>query len=147
MKSIQSATLIPDEVVRRFAFKRQIPYELSLENFDALVNFLDVAAFGKENPSAYVDEAWHEFILHTQLYGDFCRERYGRFVHHTPTSPTTCKSKPQGEEEGEEDPPPVKKCASGNLNINRLFAACSSGDDSESGSRCSSDCRSGDLDP
>jgi len=35
-------------------------------------------------PSQAVDAAWHEFILSTRAYGDFCRGTLGRFLHHTP---------------------------------------------------------------
>jgi len=36
-------------------------------------------------PSQVVDVAWHEFILFTRNYQDFCRRALGRFLHHTPT--------------------------------------------------------------
>ena len=46
-------------------------------------------------PSQVVDEAWHEFILSTKLYENFCRRAFGYFLHHTPAesmpSPTTAK--------------------------------------------------------
>lgn len=35
-------------------------------------------------PSQAVDEAWHEFILHTREYQTFCQKAFGRFLHHTP---------------------------------------------------------------
>jgi hypothetical protein len=35
-------------------------------------------------PSQAVDTAWHEFILSTRAYRDFCRGTLGRFLHHTP---------------------------------------------------------------
>ncbi|MFC4372570.1 hypothetical protein ACFO5K_00530 [Nocardia halotolerans] len=35
-------------------------------------------------PSHAVDEAWHGFILCTQLYARFCTRAYGRFLHHFP---------------------------------------------------------------
>lgn len=35
-------------------------------------------------PSQVVDDAWHEFILSTRIYGDFCRRAFGCFLHHTP---------------------------------------------------------------
>jgi hypothetical protein len=35
-------------------------------------------------PSQSVDVAWHEFILSTRAYADFCNKVIGRFVHHTP---------------------------------------------------------------
>lgn len=36
-------------------------------------------------PSQVVDVAWHEFILFTRDYQQFCRHGFGRFLHHTPT--------------------------------------------------------------
>ncbi len=36
-------------------------------------------------PSQVVDVAWHEFILFTRNYQEFCRRALGRFLHHTPT--------------------------------------------------------------
>lgn len=35
-------------------------------------------------PSRAVDTLWHEFILHTQAYRDWCRDAMGFFLHHTP---------------------------------------------------------------
>lgn len=35
-------------------------------------------------PSKAVDSAWHEFILLTQNYADFCNKAFGKFLHHTP---------------------------------------------------------------
>jgi Uncharacterized conserved protein len=35
-------------------------------------------------PSQVVDVAWHEFILFTREYRQFCRRALGRFLHHTP---------------------------------------------------------------
>lgn len=35
-------------------------------------------------PSQAADELWHEFILHTRHYEQFCRKAFGRFLHHTP---------------------------------------------------------------
>lgn len=35
-------------------------------------------------PSQAVDDAWHEFILFTRHYDKFCRQAFGRFLHHTP---------------------------------------------------------------
>jgi hypothetical protein len=35
-------------------------------------------------PSQAVDDAWHEFILFTRRYDQFCRGAFGRFLHHTP---------------------------------------------------------------
>lgn len=35
-------------------------------------------------PSRLVDEAWHEFILDSLSYTDFCRQAFGTYLHHTP---------------------------------------------------------------
>ena len=35
-------------------------------------------------PSLAVDLLWHEFILHTEAYDQFCRRAYGRKLHHYP---------------------------------------------------------------
>ncbi len=35
-------------------------------------------------PSQVVDVAWHEFILFTRRYQEFCGKSFGRFLHHTP---------------------------------------------------------------
>lgn len=43
-------------------------------------------------PSQAVDDAWHEFILFTRNYRDFCQRGLGHFLHHVPaeamSSPT-----------------------------------------------------------
>lgn len=38
----------------------------------------------KLTPSLLVDNAWHEFILFTRLYHNFCNEHFGRYIHHSP---------------------------------------------------------------
>ena len=35
-------------------------------------------------PSQVVDDLWHEFILFTRDYQNFCQQAFGRFLHHTP---------------------------------------------------------------
>lgn len=35
-------------------------------------------------PSQVTDELWHEFILYTRHYEQWCRKAFGRFLHHTP---------------------------------------------------------------
>jgi hypothetical protein len=35
-------------------------------------------------PSRAVDEAWHEFILDTITYTNFCEQAFGYYLHHTP---------------------------------------------------------------
>ncbi len=35
-------------------------------------------------PSQVADDLWHEFILYTKEYQQFCNQAFGRFLHHTP---------------------------------------------------------------
>jgi len=37
-------------------------------------------------PSQVTDDLWHEFILYTRQYQQFCTQAFGRFLHHTPTA-------------------------------------------------------------
>lgn len=37
-------------------------------------------------PSQVADDLWHEFILHTRSYQQFCQQAFGRFLHHTPAA-------------------------------------------------------------
>jgi hypothetical protein len=78
---------IPEEVVRRYAYKRNLALDNSRERFLLLQTFLDTAAHRKLEPAKEIDDAWHEFILHTSLYRGYCEMRYGRIVEHVPTSP------------------------------------------------------------
>lgn len=40
-------------------------------------------------PSRVVDVAWHEFILFTQAYQEFCQHGIGSFLHHMPAEEMT----------------------------------------------------------
>ena len=37
-------------------------------------------------PSQVADDLWHEFILYTKNYQQFCERAFGRFLHHTPAA-------------------------------------------------------------
>jgi hypothetical protein len=117
---------IPDEVIQRFASKHNVPLYEANQRFRQLENFLDKASTCVASPSLTVDEAWHEFVLHTQFYADFCMSRYGRFIHHVPTSPLCC--------EGE--------CSTG-INQNPQSGNCIRATNlAECESKCSTDCSS-----
>jgi hypothetical protein len=78
---------IPEEVIRRYSYKRHIALDVARQIFGELESFLDNASETKLEPSLRIDEAWHEFILHTKSYAGYCQSRYGRFIHHVPASP------------------------------------------------------------
>jgi len=57
--------------------------------FEDLLLFLWTGSLSRAEmiPSASLDDSWHMFLLYTQDYADFCRERLGRFMHHDPYDP------------------------------------------------------------
>ena len=55
------------------------------------VKFLTLVADnhdGSLTPSHRVDLVWHEMILFTRAYTDFCFEQFQRFIHHQPSEDT-----------------------------------------------------------
>ncbi len=36
--------------------------------------------------SSRVDEAWHQFVLFTRQYVDFCQRYFGKYLHHNPSN-------------------------------------------------------------
>jgi len=85
---------IRDALLPRGLFEqlRQHRPELSLKDCQLVANglrqfFLAHLKSGRRYvsmPSQAADELWHEFILHTRQYDEFCRQAFGRFLHHTP---------------------------------------------------------------
>ena len=78
---------IPAEVVRHYAMKNAMTSDEALSIFGQLEQFLDEAQYGRCSPTEQVDNAWHEFILHTQHYIAYCKERFGKIIHHVPDGP------------------------------------------------------------
>lgn len=56
--------------------------------FDGLRQYFRVCLIAEKRmiamPSQVVDDAWHEFLLYTRAYDEFCRDAFNRFLHHTP---------------------------------------------------------------
>lgn len=46
-------------------------------------------------PSQAVDVAWHEFILFTKAYQNFCQKAFGKFFHHHPAEAMKSKTTAQ----------------------------------------------------
>ena len=39
---------------------------------------------GQLVPGKRIDQVWHDHILHTQRYTNFCETEFGRYIHHVP---------------------------------------------------------------
>ncbi|MES2658028.1 MAG: hypothetical protein V4689_05390 [Verrucomicrobiota bacterium] len=83
---------INDDVIHRFKTK------LDLTQVEAEQLFLDTKRFlyicashsdkGPFSPTEIIDKGWHEFLMFTFSYQQFCTEFLGKFVHHWPFTPS-----------------------------------------------------------
>lgn len=75
-----------DPLVYRMVDKYKWNEAESRECFEDLKKFLYMAVMADKPvaPTEKLDEMWHNFILYTMDYDEFCRTRLGIFVHHRP---------------------------------------------------------------
>ncbi len=76
---------IQDKIVKRIA---DAGVEAAAECFAECLKFLRLCASTPDTdfvPSKYVDEGWHEFVLCTRDYANFCESEFGAYIHHEPT--------------------------------------------------------------
>jgi uncharacterized membrane protein YgcG len=83
----EALTYSNESVVARIQAEAGVDRDIARAWFNEMLVFLDLAAGSKQfiSPPAPVDVAWHAFILHTRDYEAYCRERFGRVIHHEPT--------------------------------------------------------------
>ena len=78
----------PDGIRRRVKSRYPHLTETDLDRvFSGLRQYFRIALRRRvlvSMPSQVVDIAWHEFILFTRDYRDFCQRGLGRFLHHVP---------------------------------------------------------------
>jgi len=74
-------------VILRIASDMRVSRQGAHRRFVELLKFLDVCALSSQtvSPPPRVDHAWHEFIVFTRDYAEYCEERFGAFLHHDPT--------------------------------------------------------------
>ena len=75
-------------LVQRVAEEHDHDLNMAARVVDQALAFLATTATHQGHPlspSEIVDPGWHEFILHTVDYAEFCERIAGRFLHHVPT--------------------------------------------------------------
>lgn len=80
---------IPDAVVDRFRLKHpELNGAQETLVRDGLKQYFQICQRARGRfvamPSQVVDDMWHDFILFTRHYRNFCDKAFGRFLHHTP---------------------------------------------------------------
>jgi hypothetical protein len=81
----------PSSIHQRFAFAHESLSEQDIRTAEvAARQWFRLAARHPHAklamPSVAVDDLWHEMVLHTQEYAEFCDAALGRFLHHVPES-------------------------------------------------------------
>ncbi len=71
-------------------------------------------------PSERIDLAWHEFLLFTREYQNFCRRMFGFFIHHNPRE-SGKRPKPDGASSVIKDTISAAKVTFGDLSANWDF--------------------------
>lgn len=81
------------DLVRRFARKFDLHESESADLFTDLKLWLFLVGTSDATyrPPAFpalqiIDEMWHEFMLYSEDYTRFCREFFGQYLHHYPTT-------------------------------------------------------------
>lgn len=80
------------EVVHRFTRLYEISLDEANDIFLETKKWLWLAGQPKSHtitiidPLIIIDEMWHNFILFTREYTNYCFDCYGRYIHHAPTT-------------------------------------------------------------
>lgn len=85
-----------EDVIERFIDKYNIDENEALSIFEETKKWLwlcHMGAIGEKKFSfiiddslLIIDEMWHNFILFTKEYNDFCINNFGYYMHHQPTT-------------------------------------------------------------
>lgn len=88
LESYSFPSTIKDGVRKQYPFLSDEELALVLQGLRQYFQLWDLAGNNGmvAMPSRVVDVAWHEFILTTRQYEEFCNNGFGRFLHHTPAA-------------------------------------------------------------
>ncbi|HWZ15470.1 MAG TPA: hypothetical protein VNW95_09550 [Mucilaginibacter sp.] len=103
IKSIEAVTAYQNEdIIYRFTELFNITEEEAREIFSDCLKWLWLIATAQyersiglpgvptkiaiDNSLGIIDEMWHNFLCFTKEYQSFCRNNFGIFIHHNPTS-------------------------------------------------------------
>lgn len=75
-----------EAVLARIEKEEGVDRETARAWFGEMLIFLDLCARSDKllAPPPDVDRAWHAFLLHSRDYEAYCRERFGKVIHHQP---------------------------------------------------------------
>jgi len=83
----------PETVIAKFKEKHKTLTDADIELVqEGLRKYFYISSHSSDiviMPSVVVDDLWHEFILYSKEYNSFCRQAFGRFLHHSPNDTKT----------------------------------------------------------
>lgn len=81
------STFVHDGVLQKYADKYGVTIDEARELFEEMKKFLYICSINPKmsTPSIPVDNMWHQFILWTKDYANYCQENFGKFIHHFPS--------------------------------------------------------------
>jgi hypothetical protein len=83
-----------DEVIYRFIGLYDMPFGEAERLFLETKKWIWIAAVASREDGLklvidsylrFIDEMWHNFVLFTKDYSQYCQSKFGVFVHHNPT--------------------------------------------------------------
>ena len=77
----------PTLLIEQFCQDYKVSKNEALERFEETKKFLFLCAKNRNEsyaPSVEIDQMWHQFILHTRSYLEFC-DLAGGYLHHNPS--------------------------------------------------------------
>lgn len=89
-----------DEIIDGFINRYNVTIEEAKEILDETKKWLWLASeshndrnigMSMDKPLLIIDEMWHNFIIYTKHYQQFCMDKFNKFVHHIPTPSWTRK--------------------------------------------------------
>ena len=90
--------MLNDKLIEKYPNLSQAQADEIIEALRSYFHICNMGLDESENlamPSQAVDCAWHEFILHTKLYGQFCEQAFGQFLHHSPAEAMVSQTEAQ----------------------------------------------------
>jgi hypothetical protein len=80
-------------VERVLSTQLQVDAETARRGFQRMLAYLDTAVSGgvPVSPDPETDLAWHAFILRTREYTEYCKQRFGGYLHHEPDIEPTAR--------------------------------------------------------
>jgi hypothetical protein len=88
------------ELIERYKDKLGLSGQAALQLFHDVKQFLYVCGTQNENgcsPTEKIDLGWHEFLLYSRDYREFCEQMFGQLVEHAPRSYLKTDRRPKGE--------------------------------------------------